>query len=374
MKRFVCLLVFLALLAACAPAAQSPTPAPTIVKPTETPSLPPTAIVTPTASPVPNLDPCPGDSCQDAYAAARALGRGVNMGNALEAPREGEWGVYLQKHYFEAIKQAGFHSVRIPISWNAHAAEIAPYEIDPSFFERVDAVIGWALGSNLLVIVDFHNYPLLMSDPQGQTERYLAIWKQVAERYKDYPDSVLFELLNEPNGKLDSAAWNALAARALTLVRQSNPSRNVVIGGPIWNSYDNIKNLELPEADRHIIATFHYYNPFPFTHQGAEWAEGMDKYLGTTWLASDAEKAAVSAEFEQVSAWSAAHNRPVLLGEFGAYSKADMDSRARWTSFVAREAERRGFAWAYWEFCAGFGVYDPAARAWREPLLKALIP
>jgi endoglucanase len=100
----------------------------------------------------------------------------------------------------------------------------------------------------------------------------------------------------------------------------------------------------------------------------------MDKFIGQTWDASDAEKETISNQFLQVATWSLLQNRPVLLGEFGTYFKADMDSRARWTSFVAREAENRGFAWAYWEFCSKFGAYDRTAKAWREPLLKALIP
>jgi len=63
-----------------------------------------------------------------------------------------------------------------------------------------------------------------------------------------------------------------------------------------------------------------------------------------------------------------------LLGEFGSYFKADMASRGRWTGFIAREAEARGFAWIYWEFCSGFGIYDREAKQFYEPLLKALIP
>lgn len=360
---FFCLLAFLS---ACAPALPP-------VSPTLPAASAPLATSTPiSATLAPSNTPTPAPP--DAYAAVQALGRGVNMGNALEAPHEGEWGVFLQKNYFELIRQAGFQFVRIPINWNAHAAKDAPYSLDPAFFARVDQVVSWALLSKLQVILDFHNDPDLMSDPQGQSERYLAIWKQVAEHYRGYQPGLLFELLNEPNDKLDAAGWNALSLKALGILRQSNPDRNVVIGGAQWNAYDQLQNLELPQDDRHIIATFHYYNPFEFTHQGAEWAAGMDKYLGTTWQATDAEKAAISAQFEQVAAWGKAHDRPVLLGEFGAYSKAGMDSRARWTSFVAREAEKDGFAWAYWEFCAGFGVYDPAARVWRAPLLKALIP
>ncbi|RPH57056.1 MAG: glycoside hydrolase family 5 protein, partial [Chloroflexi bacterium] len=124
----------------------------------------------------------------------------------------------------------------------------------------------------------------------------------------------------------------------------------------------------------HHIVTFHYYHPFQFTHQGAEWADGSAAWLGVTWEATEAQQQEVTSNFDSVAAWAEAHNVPVLLGEFGAYSKADMPSRARWTNFVAREAEARGFAWTYWEFCAGFGVYNPATRQWNEPLLKALIP
>jgi endoglucanase len=63
----------------------------------------------------------------------------------------------------------------------------------------------------------------------------------------------------------------------------------------------------------------------------------------------------------------------VFLGEFGAFSAADMESRSRWTRFITREAEKQGFSWAYWEFCSGFGAYDPQADAWREPLKAALL-
>ncbi|MEI7847220.1 MAG: glycoside hydrolase family 5 protein [Chloroflexota bacterium] len=309
----------------------------------------------------------------DAYSAKESLGRGLNLGDALEAPRDGQWGVVIVKQYFELIKKAGFNSVRIPINWEAHAWKNAPYTIDWRFFARVDQVVGWALKQNLVVILDFHSYPDLMENPQGHQKRYLALWQQIAGYYKNYPKTVLFELLNEPNGKLDSAQWNKISNLALTLVRQTNPNRNVIIGGASSNSYDQLQSLELPAKDRHIILTFHYYNPFEFTHQGADWVD-MDKFLGQTWDASFAEKATISGQFFQVATWSLTQNRPVLVGEFGAYSKADMDSRARWTSFVAGEAEKHGFAWSYWEFGSKFGVYDRTAKAWREPLLKALIP
>src|SRR4051812_1424479 len=77
----------------------------------------------------------------DASEINRKIGRGINLGNALEAPKEGEWGLTLEEGYFEAIKKAGFDSVRIPIRWSAHAKAESPYTIDPRFFERID----WAV-------------------------------------------------------------------------------------------------------------------------------------------------------------------------------------------------------------------------------------
>jgi endoglucanase len=301
------------------------------------------------------------------------LQRGINLGNMLEAPSEGEWGLTVQEEYFELIKEAGFDFVRLPIRWNAHADESAPFSIDPAFLARVDEVVNWALEQDLAVIVDFHHYEEMASDPREQKDRFLEIWQQVAEHYKDLPSNVSFELLNEPNGELDAALWNQYAEEALGIIRQSNPTRDVIVGPVNLNAYDQLSNLELPEDD-HLIVTFHYYLPFEFTHQGAAWVDGSAPWLGQTWDATDTEKAEIVDHFDSVSDWARRRGVRVLLGEFGAYSQAEMDSRVRWTEFVRSEAERLGFGWAYWEFASDFGVYDPEAKAWREDLLKALIP
>jgi endoglucanase len=162
-------------------------------------------------------------------------------------------------------------------------------------------------------------------------------------------------------------------AKTLKVVRGSNPTRTVVVGPVAWNSIRMLPQLELPEDDRNLLVTVHFYDPFHFTHQGAEWAEGSSAWLGTTW-GTDADKKAVTDSFDQAAAWGKDHHRPIYLGEFGEYSKSPMEGRARWTAFVARTAEARGMPWTYWEFCSGFGVYDPVAKAWREPLLRALMP
>jgi endoglucanase len=300
------------------------------------------------------------------------LGHGVNLGNMLEAPKEGAWGASVQEDYFPTIRQAGFTVIRVPIRWAAHVGAGPDDTIDPTFFSRVDWVVAQAEKNDLKAVLDYHNDDPLMKDPDANADRFVAIWKQIAAHYKDAPSSILFELLNEPNGKLDAPHWNALLAKTLAVVRLTNPSRVVIVGPVAWNGIGVLPKLVLPETDQDLLVTVHFYNPFHFTHQGASWAEGSNAWLGTTW-GTDADKKAVTDSFDTAATWGADHHRPMYLGEFGVYSKSPLEGRARWTAFVARTAEAHGMPWTYWEFCSGFGAYDPVARQWRQPLLDALL-
>src|SRR5437588_6851367 len=94
----------------------------------------------------------------DIHAINKKLGRGINLGNALDAPREGAWGVTLKAEYFKAIKEAGFDTVRLPVKWSAHAEGKPPYTIDPKFAERVDWAMDQALANKLNIIVNVHHY------------------------------------------------------------------------------------------------------------------------------------------------------------------------------------------------------------------------
>jgi endoglucanase len=310
----------------------------------------------------------------DPFKQNKHLGRGINLGNALEAPNEGEWGVTLKEEYFKIIKEAGFDSVRIPVRWSNHALKEAPYTIDTAFFERVDWAIANALKNNLYVILNIHHYLEIRKDPANHQERFYALWEQIAEHYKDYPDTVLFELLNEPADKL-SRVWNETFKKALATVRKSNPHRTIVIDPAEDSVIKLLKKLDIPEKDRNIIVSVHYYTPLEFTHQGAEWVgEKSNAWLGTKWTGTEKEKEAITKAFDEAAAWSKEHNRPINLGEFGAYEKADMDSRVRWTEFVVKSAIERGWSFHYWEFCANFGASDQKTNKWKEPLLNALIP
>jgi endoglucanase len=315
----------------------------------------------------------PAQRAVDPFVQAKQLGRGVNFGNALEAPKEGEWGMTLEEGFFDLVRRGKFNTIRLPIKWSAHAAKTAPYTIDETFFKRVDWAVDNATRRRLNIVVNIHHYDELMDEKQTSAERprFAALWRQIAARYKQRPSSVVFELCNEPT--IMRTLWNEVLLDGLAAIRESNPTRNVVIGGGNWNSIDGLTDLRLPANDKHIIGTFHYYSPFEFTHQGAEWADGSEKWLGKTW-GTNTDKSYVRFDLDKAAKWAKDNNRPIWMGEFGAYGKADIESREKWTAYVAREAERRGITWSYWEFGAGFGVYDRTAKAWVEPIRRALIP
>lgn len=311
----------------------------------------------------------------DSGADASVLGTGVNLGNALDAPSEGAWGFTLEASYFEKVRQAGFDSVRIPVRWSAHADEAAPFRIDETFFKRVDWAVEQAIKNDLAVVLNVHHYMELFEKPALHEERFLGLWRQISERYQDYPPSVFFEPLNEPNTKLTSEKWNALIPKVIAVIRRTNPERKLIMGAANWSNVSYLPKLDLPEDDPNLVLSFHYYSPHGFTHQSTPWSEPKFRNLsGVKWLGTKDEKATVTKDLMIAVEVGEELNLPVYLGEFGAYEAADMDSRVRWTNHVAEEARRLGMTIAYWEFGASFGLYDTQSEKWREELVEAILP
>ena len=145
----------------------------------------------------------------------------------------------------------------------------------------------------------------------------------------------------------------------------------------LGNSIAGLRKLNVPKEDENIIVTVHYYDPHEFTHQGAPWITDKDSqsWLGRKWSGDETEKRVILKSFKMVVGWGKKNNRPMNLGEFGAYKKADMASRIRWTKFIADTVAQQGMSFHYWEFCAPeFGLYDQQTKSWRKELLDAVIP
>jgi len=330
--------------------------------------------------------------------------RGINLGNGLDAPQEGAWGVTLSERHFQMAADAGLDHVRLPVRFSAHAGEQAPFNIDPKFFERVDWAIDQALARHLSIIVDFHHYGEMMKEPERHIERFIGMWKQIAARYKNRPATVAFELLNEPSDKLEPGKWNAIVSRGIQTIRAENPTRLILIDSYFWASDEYLKHLELPAGDDNVIASFHMYQPILFTHQGADWMgpeyqtrgvvfpgppakpispagatqktpwvkEWFDGYNSAPPATNPGGPNTVFSHFQAVEEYIAVTQRRVYLGEFAVIDHADRKSRENWVRLVRQEAERRDIGWAYWDDGGKMKAMDVVDSSWIGYLKSAL--
>lgn len=307
----------------------------------------------------------------DAWQANEHLRATLNLGAVFEVGRGETWGPEFEVDDLAAIADAGFTAVRVPARWSDWAASEAPYAIEDEFLDRIRAVVDRALELDLAVVINIHHYDAVNDDPVAERDRFLAIWDQLATAFADRPSTVVFEVLNEPNGTLIDRVWNDLVADTVAVIRESNPGRTIMVGPAEWYRVGDLARLELP-ADDNVIASFHYYEPFVFTHQGAGFVEGADAWLGTPW-GSDEERARISQEFATAAAWADERDVPVFLGEFGVLSDADPADRIEWLDFVRREAEALGFSWGYWDWATiDFGAFDAARDDWDPTIIDAL--
>lgn len=302
----------------------------------------------------------------------KRLGPGMNIGNTFEAMPS--WQSPFDSQDLKRIADLGFSHVRIPIRWEREDRSMSstPYTIYSEFMKTIQSVVDEALKNKLHIIINMHHHDELYADPAGQKARFLSQWQQIADYFKEYPDSLLFELMNEPHDNLTADLWNNYSKEALQVIRKSNPKRCVLLGVAEWGGVGALQSLDIPD-DPNLILTIHYYNPFQFTHQAAEWVEGSDAWLGTLWHDTEYERKAVQEDFRVAKQIAKEKNIPVHIGEFGAFSRADMDSRIRWTQYLARWFEQQDFSWAYWEWNASFGIFDPKTGAYRTGLADALL-
>ena len=284
----------------------------------------------------------------------------INMGGALEAPREGDWGYRVKSSDLRLIARSGFDTIRLPVKWSAHLDKAN--KIDPALFNRTDQIIRDSLNAGLKVILDVHHYDEFMDAPEREMPRLRAMWTQISNHYADWPDELIFELLNEVNGEVTVAKSNQVNKDLLALVRAKNPNRWVVLGSGNWGSLDPLladaKEKFTPPQDPRVINSFHYYDDFDFTHQGAPFLENAPpagKRFGT-----EQQKAEIALHMRQARAFRDRTNQPLLIGEFGVYRGVPDAERAKWTKYVRQQADAQGLGWCYWDWATEFKAYDPS--------------
>jgi len=287
--------------------------------------------------------------------AVAEMGRGINLGNTLEPPREGAWNNGpAQESYFDAYVEAGFTNIRIPVRWDEHTGDTAPFAVDESWMDRVEQVVDWGLSRGLYITLNGHHEDWLKTGYTNATlrDRYDAIWTQVAARFKDKSDKLLFEIINEPIG-LTVAQINELNERILGIIRATNPTRIVIYGGNMYANSEQLLTAAIPDDD-FIIGYYHAYDPWPFSGQG----------MGTWGTTNDYQQ--LTNKYRAVNAWSDGNGIPVHHSEFGAIHDCDFNSRMRIYAHNVELCVTNGFAFSAWDDGGDFGILNRGNNTWPE--------
>ena len=201
------------------------------------------------------------------------MGRGINLGNVLSAPVEGNWSGAATEQYFIDVAQAGFKNVRIPMDFfgdrtsgstsqysisanTSFTGTRADFTVSSTYLDRLEQVISWGLNQNLVIILDFHGATLksefIYTFDSSKAEythpssakraadlaKFYSIWEQIADRFKNYSDDLIFEIINEPYFHISQTEMNVLNTEAISIIRSSggnNGTRKVIITGGYKN-------------------------------------------------------------------------------------------------------------------------------------------
>ncbi len=302
-------------------------------------------------------------------APAFEMQRCVNMGNSLDGERGSDWRKSINPSDFLRIKAAGFDTVRIPARWGDYSGPAPDYLIEPAFMAEVDAAVQAALAADLKVILNIHHFNELMEDPRGEMKKLLAMWRQIAPHFADAPDRLWFEALNEPSHNLNGDLMRAAQTTSVLAIRESNPDRIIILGGEEWSGLTSLPTNIAP-PDSNIVYTFHYYDPFDFTHQYADWLEDEMPTKKRSW-GSRRDKEELEAAAEYAAAFREAVGHPVFVGEFGANDPINAKDRVKWAGAVRAAMEDKDIPWCLWSFSNTFALYD-ADTGWDEDMVEAL--
>lgn len=329
--------------------------------------------------------------------------RGVNLSEWFQASsaRSIPFSKFT-KDDLKNIKSLGCDVIRLPINLHPMTSGAPDYTIDPLLFVFLDQAVDWAEELGIHIILDNHTFDPAASTPPDIWKALVPVWKQMALHFRDRTTLVYYEVLNEPHG-ISDAVWNATQQIVVDSIRAVDTKHTIIIGPAGWNSYANLDLMPL-YADTNIIYTFHFYDPFLFTHQGASWTDpsfvpisgipfpydatrmpAVPAALAGTYVAGMFASYSTDGTAAQVqktlgTAVKFKENRKVRIfcGEFGVFkpNSANAD-RVRWYDTVRTFLERNAIAWTSWDYQGGFGLFRSGTQELFEhdlnvPLLTAL--
>lgn len=349
-----------------------------------------------------------------------AMGMGWNLGNQLEAsnagiPSETAWGnPVIKEELIKTVKEQGFKTVRIPVSYLLKIGEAPDYKIDEEWLNRIQEVVDYVVNNDLYAVVNMHGdgyytvdkgWLLCVEDDEKQVEikaKYEAVWKQVAERFKDYDEHLIFESMNEefdntygkPNAKgyENINAYNQIFVDTVRKTGSNNAKRWLLIPG--WNTNIEytagnygfaIPTDSLCEAEgNRLMISVHYYDPYNFTlDENMTSAKTQWGKYATENFDNWGQEDYVDSTMKRLNDTFVSKGFPVIIGEMGVQDKSHVSEsfgeyRRYWTEYVIKAAKDNGCTPIYWDNGwngeKGFGVIDRASCTVTQPeIIEAMM-
>ena len=330
--------------------------------------------------------------------------KGVNVTNWFQASniRQVQFTKYTKKDFIN-IKSLGCDVIRLPIDLTAMTNGSPNYVVDPMLYFMLDSAVTWAEDLQIHLILDNHTMdPASNTDPNIGT-MLQKIWIQIAEHYKDRTRYIYYELRNEPHG-ISTASWATIETNLINAIRVVDTTHTIIVGASSWNTYSELSKLPV-FADTNLIYTFHFYDPFLFTHQGATWTSpsmgplanvpfpyditkmpACPTALKGTWIEgslntsykTDGTIAKVKQLIDMAVTFKNTRKVNVFCGEFGVYDlNSDPAERVFWYETVRNYMEEKGIPWTIWDYHGGFGLFQKGSDGLFEsdlniPMVNAL--
>lgn len=280
----------------------------------------------------------------------------------------------------QLLKQLGFKTIRLPVAFRYFEKSHVPQQ---QVLARIDKV--WALcrQHGFKLIIDYHYGDLADSNCVSATKNIINTWTAIAKKYLHTDANALFyEIYNEPP-PMNPQLWKDAAYNIVNAIRKIDKRRTLLVGASNYNSiYELSRFIRLP--DDNIIYTFHFYEPFLFTHQGAEWVGdqmattgvpfpyNVEKFpamnrkaKGTAGEANynkyhlDGNEGSIKDKLQIVKNWANKYAVPIICGEYGSYNKyADEQSRCNYVNAVRRSLKTLNIPGILWDYNTSFSLFN----------------
>ncbi len=261
----------------------------------------------------------------------------------------------FQKKYYEAVKNQGFNHIRLLVCFQNYSNENGTLNL-----ELIAEAVNNALQSGLMVVLCFYR------SCYKEKEKFLKIWEQVAAYFKDYPEELMFELVNGPCGTSDEYL-NEVQLAAVETVRKTNPTRGIALAPNQGNGTWKMLAVEWPQNDQNCFLSVHNYYMEEFTRQGLPWGEtrraGYVEF--STYVANQ-----IKEHLDFCGDYQMLYGKTVWISECGVCLKeAHASEASKYVEHITKKCATFKLPYAYWEFNQDFGLFDMENDEWKKDIM-----